>query len=85
MLTTIIEKHVLLEDRIAFLREKFEEALIAAAQKKPREPRVVAEDIFNRILDTDPSRKKIYTQWIIKQYLQDPMVLKEYTRNSRHL
>lgn len=75
MITTIIEKHILLEDRIDFLRDNFAEKLTMVARRKPREQQ--DNTIFDYILATDPSRNKIYAQWIIKQYLRDARLISE--------
>ena len=52
----LIRKHLLLEDRIGFLKSKFESAI------KP--------DEFEKIKQADPSQNKQYLQWIIAQYLK---------------
>jgi len=45
----------LLENRIDFLRNKYEGE--------------ISSDVFDRLLSNDPTKKKIYLQWLIKNYI----------------
>ena len=47
----------LLEDRIDFLRNKYENE--------------ITTDVFDRLLNADPTKKKIYLQWLIKNYINN--------------
>jgi len=53
----INEVVLLLEDRIDFLRNKYEYKIDI--------------NIFDKLLDNDPTKKKIYLQWMIKNYLSN--------------
>jgi len=47
----------LLEDRLDFLRNKYEDEITTS--------------IFERLLNNDPTKKKIYLQWLIKNYINN--------------
>ena len=62
LLESLPQHLILLEDRIDWMRKNLLPRLEKAAEEQGWDP----EHLFNYILKRDPTKKKIYAQWIIK-------------------
>ena len=65
--------HILLEDRLDFLRSKYVpildqyiETTVVPVPIRSSIGQLSGENIFNWIVSKDPTRKKIYVQWLLK-------------------
>lgn len=76
-------KYILTEDRISFLYDKNKEKLKTRFKDDQRVPAQykaklnngdVAKNLITHFQEIDPSRKKIYVQWMIKMYLAGTML-----------
>jgi len=67
----MIFREILSEDRVDFLKSKYEEALWKKYNEKERFKTLqTGNQVFHHLTNADPTQKKIYLQWIINMYLQ---------------
>ena len=79
-----ITESLLLEDRIDHIRDTFSDKLTKKASQETRND-TITNNIFDRFLEADPTTNKIYTQWIIRQYLTNNMRLQDLSHITDHL
>lgn len=76
----ILSEDILMEDRIDFLKNQYRGKL--STTHDPFATHVDHDAIVDHFAGTDPTKKKIYTQWILNQYQRSSMSPDELTKRG---
>jgi len=79
----LINEEALIEARIDFLRDKFEEPLQVLGKKDPASARL--PNVFNFLAQNDPSKNKQFLQWMINLVIRGLMKIEDAPKAKDYL
>jgi len=68
-----LELYILLEGKLDVIKDKFSNEIGAIAEKNNIQNS--GEQLLNALIETDPTNNKIYAQWLIYQFIRDPLLV----------